>query len=127
MSRIGRAVIVIPDGVTVTFADREVRVKGPKGVLVERMPNGIDVEIAASEITFKRHDDRKESRSMHGLARALVANMVKGVVKPFVKELEIQGAGWQNPASGPAAPRSQGRRAWHPRRRNLDNRGWAGC
>jgi large subunit ribosomal protein L6 len=100
MSRIGRAVIEIPDGVTVTQADGEIRVKGPNGQLIERMPLGIDVEIAASGVTFSRHDDRKESRSRHGLARALVANMVRGVVKPFSKELEIQGVGYRSEVAG---------------------------
>lgn len=100
MSRVGRAVIVIPDGVTVTQANGEVRVKGPKGQLSERMPVGIDVEIAASAVTFQRHDDRRASRSLHGLARGLVANMVTGVVKPFSKELEIQGVGYRAEVAG---------------------------
>jgi len=100
MSRIGRALIKIPDGVTVTQADGEVRVKGPKGQLAERMPAGIDVEISAEEVNFKRRDERKETRSLHGLARALVANMVTGVVTPFVKELEIQGVGYRAEVSG---------------------------
>ena len=56
MSRIGRAAIAIPDGVTVTQAEGEVRVKGPKGQLTERMPAGIDIEIAAAAVTFERHD-----------------------------------------------------------------------
>ncbi len=100
MSRIGRAVIVIPDGVTITQTDGEVRVKGPKGQLAERMPIGIDIAIAASTVTCARHDDRKETRSLHGLARALVANMVSGVVTPFVKELEIQGVGYRSEVAG---------------------------
>jgi large subunit ribosomal protein L6 len=100
MSRIGRAVIVIPDGVTITQAEGEVRVKGPKGQLAERMPTGIDVVIADSKVTCERQDDRKESRSKHGLARALVANMVTGVVKPFSKELEIQGVGYRSEVAG---------------------------
>jgi len=100
MSRIGRAVIAIPDGVTVTRAADEIRVKGPKGQLTERMPEGIEVEINASEVRFARADDRKESRSRHGLARALVANMVGGVVTPFFKELEIQGVGYRAEVAG---------------------------
>ena len=95
MSRIGKAPIAIPGGVTVDHVGDEIRVKGPKGTLSERMPAGIEVKIENSTIVFERPDDRRESREMHGLARALVANMVDGVTKPFVKELEIQGVGYR--------------------------------
>jgi large subunit ribosomal protein L6 len=81
--------------VTVDHVGDEIRVKGPKGTLSERMPAGIEVKIENSTIVFERPDDRRESREMHGLARALVANMVDGVTKPFVKELEIQGVGYR--------------------------------
>jgi large subunit ribosomal protein L6 len=64
------------------------------------MPVGIDIEITASAVAFERHDDRRESRSVHGLARALVANMVRGVVNPFSKELEIQGVGYRAEVAG---------------------------
>ena len=100
MSRIGNAPVAIPSGVTITRVDDEIRVKGPKGQLSERMPSAIEVEIGDSEVTFKRSDDRKEYRSLHGLARALVANMVHGVVTPFVKELEIQGVGYRAEVGG---------------------------
>jgi large subunit ribosomal protein L6 len=95
MSRIGKAPVAIPDGVTVDLVGDEIRVKGPKGTLSERMPGSIDVAIGDSEIVFKRPDDRRNHRELHGLARALVASMVKGVTKPFVKELEIQGVGYR--------------------------------
>jgi len=95
MSRIGKAPVVIPDGVTVERVGDEIRVKGPKGVLSERIPSSIDVKIGDSEIVFERPDERRESRELHGLARALVASMVNGVTKPFVKELEIQGVGYR--------------------------------
>ncbi len=95
MSRIGKAPISIPAGVTVERVGDEFRVKGPKGTLSERMPESIDIEIEGSEIVFRRPDDRRDNRSLHGLARALVANMVQGVSQPFVKELEIQGVGYR--------------------------------
>ena len=95
MSRIGRAPIPIPAGVTVDRVGDDIRVKGPKGTLIERMPGTIEVKIENSEIVFKRPDDRRESRATHGLARALVANMVRGVTKSFSRELEIQGVGYR--------------------------------
>jgi large subunit ribosomal protein L6 len=100
MSRIGNAPIAIPDGVTITRAGDEVRVKGPKGQLSERVPPSIEIEIGSTEVVFNRADDRKENKSLHGLARALVANMVKGVVTPFFKELEIQGVGYRAEVGG---------------------------
>jgi large subunit ribosomal protein L6 len=95
MSRIGKAPIAIPDGVTVDLVGDEVRVKGPKGVLSERIPGSIDVKIGNSEIVFERPDDRRNHRELHGLARALVASMVNGVTRSFMKELEIQGVGYR--------------------------------
>jgi large subunit ribosomal protein L6 len=95
MSRIGRAPVVIPSGVTVDRVGDEIRVKGPKGTLSERIPASIEVKIEKSEVVFERADDRRGSRERHGLARALVASMVKGVTEPFVKELEIQGIGYR--------------------------------
>jgi large subunit ribosomal protein L6 len=95
MSRVGRMPISIPEGVSVERVGDEVRVKGPKGTLSERVPSVILMKVEGSEITMSRPDDQRESRALHGLTRALVANMVAGVVKPFVKELEIQGVGYR--------------------------------
>jgi large subunit ribosomal protein L6 len=92
--------ISIPDGVSVNRVGDEIQVKGPKGTLSERIPSVISTQIEGSEIVFSRVDDRREARALHGLARALVANMVKGVVQPFVKELEIQGVGFRAEADG---------------------------
>ncbi len=100
MSRIGNQPIPIPEGVTVQAKGPEIHVKGPKGALSEKLPTSISVQIAANEVTFTRPDDRKENRAYHGLARALVANMVKGVKEPFVKELEIQGVGYRAEVKG---------------------------
>jgi large subunit ribosomal protein L6 len=87
--------ISIPDGVTVERVGDEVRVKGPKGTLSERIPSVIVMKTEDSKVVMTRPDDQRESRALHGLARALVANMVAGVVKPFFKELEIQGVGYR--------------------------------
>jgi large subunit ribosomal protein L6 len=95
MSRIGKAPVAIPNGVTVDRVGDEIRVKGPKGTLSEKMPASIDIKIEKAEIVFERPDDRRDNRALHGLARALVASMVHGVSEPFVKELEIQGVGYR--------------------------------
>jgi large subunit ribosomal protein L6 len=100
MSRVGKKPISIPDGVTVTQQGNEIHVKGPKGNLAERIPSQIAVEIADGRVSFTRPDDRRDSRALHGLARALVANMVQGVTQPFVKELEIQGVGYRADTAG---------------------------
>jgi large subunit ribosomal protein L6 len=100
MSRVGKKPIAIPDGVTVTYREAEVHVKGPKGSLSRRIPERISVEIGDGSVSFTRPDDRKESRALHGLARSLVANMVQGVSQPFVKELEIQGVGYRADMTG---------------------------
>jgi large subunit ribosomal protein L6 len=100
MSRIGNRPVAIPSGVTVDTLEGGVRVKGPKGTLSEPLPVAIGVEIEGGEITFKRSDETGPTRALHGLVRALVANMVKGVVTPFVRELEIQGVGYRAEVSG---------------------------
>jgi len=100
MSRIGRKPIAIPDGVTIEKIPGGVRVKGPKGTLEEDLPESIEMEIADGRVVFERPDDSVEKRALHGLARALVGNMVTGVVAPFAKELEIQGVGYRAEASG---------------------------
>ena len=100
MSRIGNKPIAIPSGVTVDKTADGVRVKGPKGTLTEQLPASIGVEIEGGEVVFKRSVDDGPGRALHGLVRALVANMVKGVVTPFARELEIQGVGYRAEASG---------------------------
>jgi large subunit ribosomal protein L6 len=88
--------------VTVKFNDGAMEVKGPKGVLTESLPAAISVEIDAEQIRFSRPDDRSEYRALHGLARALTANMVLGVTNGFAKELEIQGVGYRAEMKGKA-------------------------
>lgn len=96
MSRIGKAPIVIPSGVTVTVGnDNVVSVKGPKGELKEAVDRDIKVEVADGKINFARPTDQIRHRAMHGLYRALVANMVKGVTEGFKKELELVGVGYK--------------------------------
>jgi large subunit ribosomal protein L6 len=100
VSRIGRAPIPLGSGVSVEQVGEEIRVKGPKGTLSQRMPSGISLHVEEGRVRFERGNNSKESRALHGLARALVANMVHGVQTPFVKELEIQGVGYRAEAAG---------------------------
>ncbi len=100
MSRIGRAAIAIPSGVQIEPGRGNVRVTGPKGVLNERIPQGIQVELQDGKCVVKRSDDRKPTRALHGLIRALVANMVTGVTRGFAKELEIEGVGYRADVAG---------------------------
>jgi large subunit ribosomal protein L6 len=100
MSRVGKRLITVPSGVAVTVNGREVSVKGPKGQLSGTLPPSIDVVVENEQVRLLRPDDRKQSRALHGLARALVANMVKGVTDQFSKELEIQGVGYRAEVQG---------------------------
>jgi large subunit ribosomal protein L6 len=100
MSRIGSRPVSIPDGVSVERSGNVLGVKGPKGQLSERLPAAISVSIEDGEIRFTRDDERQPTRAAHGLARALVANMVTGVTKGFLRELEIHGVGYRAEASG---------------------------
>jgi large subunit ribosomal protein L6 len=84
----------------VTISDSVLTVKGPKGTLQRPVPQSIDVEIGKETVQFKRRDDSKEARSTHGLVRALVHNMVKGVSEGFTKGLEIQGTGYRAEVQG---------------------------
>jgi large subunit ribosomal protein L6 len=96
MSRIGRAPVTLPQGVTVTVsATNVVSIKGPKGQLTENIDRDIKVEIEEGKIVFTRPTDQIRHRAMHGLYRALVSNMVKGVTEGFKKELELVGVGYK--------------------------------
>ncbi len=103
MSRIGQAPIAVPGGVDVTVADGQITVKGPKGTLSRPIPGAITVRQEGEELLVERPDDARENRSLHGLTRTLVNNMVIGVTEGFRKELEIQGVGYRATAQGPAA------------------------
>lgn len=101
MSRIGRLPIVIPAGVTVTVNEgNEVIVKGAKGELTRKFNSEMKIEVEGNEVTVTRPSDKKEHRSVHGLTRALLANMINGVNAEFVKELEIVGVGYRAQLQG---------------------------
>ena len=96
MSRIGKQPITIPAGVTVTVgANNVITVKGPKGELKESIDRDIKVEVKDGEITFSRPTDQIRHRALHGLYRALIANMIKGVTDGYVRKLELIGVGFK--------------------------------
>lgn len=101
MSRIGRMPIAIPAGVTVTIAENNhVTVKGPKGTLERVLPAEMQIEQEAAEILVKRPNDLKRMRSLHGLTRTLINNMVVGVTAGYEKVLEIHGVGYRTAKQG---------------------------
>ncbi|MCH5236425.1 MAG: 50S ribosomal protein L6 [Muribaculaceae bacterium] len=100
MSRIGKAPIEIPAGVTVQVKDNVVTVKGPKGVLSQEINPAITIEQEGNHLEIKRPDDSRENRAMHGLYRALIHNMVVGVSEGYKKELELVGVGYRANATG---------------------------
>ena len=100
MSRIGRKPIEIPAGVTVNIEGESVTVSGPKGKLSRSLPAGMAVNLEKNVITVARPSDSKKHRSLHGLTRTLVANMVDGVSKGFEKTVEIVGVGFRAEKSG---------------------------
>lgn len=101
MSRIGLKPIVIPAGVEVSIDDANtVTVKGPNGTLTQDVNKDITVTVNGSEVTLQRPSDDKEHRSLHGLYRALIANMVTGVTEGFKKNLEVNGVGYRVQAQG---------------------------
>ena len=100
MSRIGKAPIEIPAGVDVTITGQHVTVKGPKGTLSRVIPGEIIVRKEDSTLLVERPNDERQNRSLHGLSRTLVSNMVIGVTDGFTKELEIVGVGYRAEAQG---------------------------
>ena len=96
MSRIGRAPITVPAGVTVTVENvNNVTVKGPLGTLTQKFHDGLTVNVDGNTVTVTRPNDEKEMRSLHGLTRTLLNNMVVGVKDGFTKKLEIVGVGYR--------------------------------
>src|SRR3982751_1188 len=96
MSRIGKAPITVPNGVTVTVGnDNVVTVKGPKGELKQPIDRDIKVETKDGQILISRPTDQIRHRALHGLSRALVSNMVKGVTEGYTKKLELVGVGFK--------------------------------
>ena len=100
MSRIGRKPIVIPAGVEVKIDGTNVTVKGPKGTLHSNIHPMMQVKVENGEVVVSRPNDEKEARSLHGLSRTLIANMIEGVTNGFSKELEIQGVGYRAAKQG---------------------------
>jgi large subunit ribosomal protein L6 len=102
MSRIGRKPVVLPKGVTLTQKPGQFTVKGPKGELSKPMPTGVVIKVEGSNVVVTRADDSIENRAKHGLVRAHLANMVKGVTEGWKRELEINGVGYRAEVSGSA-------------------------
>jgi large subunit ribosomal protein L6 len=100
MSRIGRAPITIPAGVEVTISGNTVAVKGPKGTLAMEVHPNMRVQVEGGVMTVTRPDDSNQNRSLHGLTRTLLSNMVTGVTSGFEKKLEIQGVGYRASKKG---------------------------
>ena len=100
MSRIGRLPISVPKGVEVTINGQDVTVKGPKGELKNTISEPITASFDDGVITLTRPNDEPENRSLHGLSRSLIANLIEGVAKGFSKTLEIQGVGYRVQARG---------------------------
>ncbi len=99
MSRVGKNPISLPDGVEVEIKDSVVSVKGPKGSLSKEVHSEISVEIKDGQVVVSRPNDSKTFRSLHGLYRSLIANMVEGVHNSFEKKLEIVGVGYKGEVS----------------------------
>jgi large subunit ribosomal protein L6 len=95
MSRIGKLPITVPGGVTVTVDGQSVKVKGPKGELAHKLPAGISVEKNDNTLNVSRASEETNHKSLHGLTRSLIANMVEGVTKGYQKQLEITGVGFK--------------------------------
>ena len=101
MSRIGRMPIAVPAGVTVDIAENnKVTVKGPKGTLERVLPSEMEIKKEGEEIIVTRPNDLKKMKSLHGLTRTLINNMVVGVTEGYTKELEVNGVGYRASKSG---------------------------
>jgi len=108
MSRIGRKPLALPKGVTLAQKSGAVSVKGPKGELSKSMPTGISVKTEGDKVLVLRADDTRENRAKHGLVRAHLANMVKGVTDGWLRELEINGVGYRAEVAGDTLTMSLG-------------------
>ena len=100
MSRIGNKPITIPAGVEVTVENNTITVKGPKGTLSKEFHKNMEIKVDGDVITIKRPDDEPYNRSLHGLTRTLINNMVTGVNSEFKRELEINGVGYRAQKQG---------------------------
>jgi large subunit ribosomal protein L6 len=100
MSRIGKQPVVVPQGVKVQIEGATIRADGPKGMLAQTVPPGLSATVAGGRILIEREGDDRRARSLHGLTRALVANMVQGVKDGFERRLEIVGIGYRAQMQG---------------------------
>ena len=101
MSRIGRLPVAIPAGVTVEVAENNVvTVKGPKGTLTKELPVEMEIKVEGEEVIVTRPSDLKKMKSLHGLTRTLINNMVVGVTEGYEKVLEVNGVGYRAAKSG---------------------------
>ncbi len=100
MSRIGKLPVAIPQGVEVKLDGNDISVKGPKGVLSRQLHKDMLIQIEGGRITVSRPSDEKDHRALHGLTRALVANMVQGVTTGFQKSLDLVGVGYRAAKQG---------------------------
>ncbi len=100
MSRVGKSPVPIPPEVKVSLSDGKVQVAGPKGQLERSLPQGVKVRIEDNQIVVERPDDSRQGRSIHGLTRTLLSNMVLGVSQGFEKKLEIVGVGYRAERKG---------------------------
>lgn len=100
MSKVGKLPIAIPAGVTVTVADNVITVKGPKGELKQNVSNNVKADVQNGEVVFTTTAETKQANADHGLYRALLANMVKGVSEGFTKTLVINGVGYRAEVKG---------------------------
>ena len=95
MSRIGRKVLPLPKGVSLIQKDGKYGVKGPKGELGKPLPTGISIKVEGDKLSVQRKDDSRDLKAKHGLVRAHLANMIKGVTDGWTRELEINGVGYR--------------------------------
>jgi len=100
VSRIGKKPITIPKGISVTKNENVIKVKGPKGELQTQVHNNMKVEIKDGELTVQRPDDLRFNKSLHGLTRALIQNMINGVTQQYQKTLDIIGVGYKAEQKG---------------------------
>ncbi|MCI9087301.1 MAG: 50S ribosomal protein L6 [Clostridia bacterium] len=100
MSRIGNKPITVPEGVEVTLNDHHITVKGPKGTLERDLHKNMTITMEENTIHVTRPNDEAENRSLHGLTRTLISNMIEGVVHEFKRELEINGVGYRAQKQG---------------------------
>lgn len=100
MSRVGNAPVSIPGGVEVNVSGKDISIKGPKGSLTYTLPERISIKVEENEIIIERKSDTKEDKSLHGLSRSLINNIVIGVSEGFEKDLELVGVGYKAKKQG---------------------------